>query len=169
MIAQEIGAEGPPDAFSGALLLALGLRESSLRNVNNPAQTDHGVVQINEVWHGDWLRAQPGCPEETWKPVSGHTAVEDGYCPRFTPALIYALGLLQGHYAYATSRGIPEDKRLRFALDAYNAGRYWALRGYSEGDSAKYTTHGDYSHWILRHRTKVNRFLIANPRWQFGG
>jgi hypothetical protein len=93
--AQAVAAEGPPDGISGALLLALGLRETGLRNVNNPGDTDHGCFQISELYHLAFLRSQPGCPEGSWLADGGHTADEVGFCPRYSPALAYALQMLK--------------------------------------------------------------------------
>lgn len=164
--AQEIAAEGPADAFSGALLLSLGLRESLLQNINNAAQTDHGCFQISELFHALWLLSEPGCPEGTWVAAAGHSAVEDGYVPRYTPACRYALDTLKTNYAYAAAKGVPEADRLRFALAAYNAGAGGALRGYREGDVDKYTAGHDYAAWVLEHRSKVNHFLVTHPNWR---
>lgn len=165
-MAQEVALEGPPDAFSGALLLALGLRESRLQNINNEADTDHGCFQISELFHSSWLMSQPGCPEGTWSAVPSHSAVEDNYVPRYTPACQYALQILQDNYAYAVVKGVASDQLLRFAIAAYNAGPGGAMRGYREGDVDKYTTGADYSAWVLRHRTKVNNFLVDHPNWK---
>lgn len=165
-VAQEIALEGPPDAFSGALLLSLGLRETGLRNINNPADTDHGCFQISELFHAAWLTSQPGCPVGLWSAQSGHVAVQDGYAPRYTPACSYALAILKDNWAYATAKGVDGESRLRFSLAAYNAGVGGALRGYREGDVDKYTTAGDYSAWVIAHRAKVNHFLNDHPNWR---
>lgn len=168
MAAQEIAAEGAPDEFSGATLLALGLRESGLQNINNPAETDHGCFQVSELFHAEWLTQQPGCPAGTWTISPGHSALEDGYCPRFTPACLYALRLLKMGADYARAKvGIDNQSvRLAFALASYNAGIGGALRGYREGDVDKFTTGGDYSAWVIVHRTKVNHFLSAHEGWR---
>lgn len=167
MAAQLAAAEGPPDGISGALLLALGLRESHLKNINNKAQTDKGWAQITELYHAAFLKSQPGCPEGTWVAVAGHTAYEDGYCPRFTPALTYALQMLKDHRAYAIKRGLPEDKRVPFAVAAYNAGQGGALNGWLEShDVDKYTTGQDYSAWVMEARRTVQHWLDAHPNWK---
>lgn len=157
--AAAIAKEGSPDAFSGALLLAVGLRESLLWNINNAADTDHGCFQINQVAHREFLESEPGCPEGTWRAVAGHTAIEPGYCPRFTPAARYALSLLKDAYR---AKDVEPAYYLRFAIAAYNAGVGGAYRGYREGDADKYTSGGDYSAWVLRHRRMVN----ASPFYQ---
>lgn len=164
--AQYAALEGPPDDISGALLLSLGLRESLLQNINNKAQTDKGTFQITEMYHAPFLRAEPGCPEGTWTAVAGHSAYEDGYCPRFTPALHYALNMLQIHRRYAVSKGITGELALRYAIAAYNAGGGGAWEGYKAGNIDLKTTGGDYSAWVIEHRKMVIRWLNAHPNWK---
>lgn len=164
--AQEAANEGPSDGISGALLLALGLRESGLQNINNAAETDHGCFQISELFHLDWLSKQPGCEAGTWVAVSGHNAADTGYCPRYTPALTYALGMLKDAVAFGRSKGVKEADLVRFAVASYNGGLGGALSGYKAGDVDKYTTGGDYSAWTLRNRLPVQHWLDHNPTWK---
>lgn len=165
-MAQYVALEGPPDDISGSLLLALGLRESLLQNINNKAQTDKGCFQLTEQYHAAFLRDQPGCLEHTWTVSPGHSAYEDGYCPRYTPALNYALGMLQSHRRYAIGLGLSGQDAVRFAVAAYNAGVGGALAGYKANDIDLKTTGGDYSAWVLEHRTMINRWLHEHPNWQ---
>ncbi len=164
-VAQEVAAEGPADAFSGATLLSVGLRETGLLNINNEADTDHGCFQVSEKFHATWLLSQPGCLEGTWTAIAGHSALEDGFCPRYTPACIYALQILKENYAVGVAKNVLPESLLRFSLAAYNAGVGGALAGYREGDVDKYTTGGDYSLWVLDGRRKINNFLVRNPNW----
>lgn len=163
--AQAAALEGPPDGISGALLLALGLRESKLRNVNNAAQTDKGCFQITEGWHAAFLRGQPGCPEGSWVASDDHSAFEDGFCPRFTPALSYALTMLKNARAYALGRGVASTEVVRFAVSAYNCGQGGALAGWRAGDVDRETTGGDYSAWVLEARRPIQHWLEAHPNW----
>jgi len=164
--AQRIGFEGPPDGISGALTLAVGLRETWGKNINNPAQTDHGCFQISELYHSHWLRQQPGCPEGKWRATSAHTAYENGYCPRFTPACLYATDLLKNGRAFGISLGLSPAQAVRFGIAAYNAGIGGARNGLKDGDVDKYTTGGDYSAWVIAGRTQVNRWLGQHPNWK---
>jgi len=164
--AQYVALEGPPDDISGSLLLALGLRESLLQNINNKAQSDKGCFQITERYHGAFLRSEPGCPEGTWIGVPDHSAFEDGYCPRFTPALHYALSMLQQARMYALRNGVTGDDVIRFAIASYNAGLGGAIEGYRAGDIDLKTTGGDYSAWVIEHRTLINRWLNDHPNWK---
>jgi hypothetical protein len=165
-VAQEIALEGPADALSGALLLALGLRETGLRNVNNLARTDHGCFQISELYHGSWLASQPGCREGEWVAQAGRTAIEDNYCPRYTPGCQYALQILKDNYTYAVVKGVDADQRLAFSVAAYNAGVGGAMKGYREARIDAYTSLGDYSAWVLNARSQINRFLADHPSWR---
>jgi hypothetical protein len=166
-MAQMVALEGDPDEISGALLLALGLRESGLQNITNPAGTDRGCFQISETWHPAFLKAQPGCPDGTWKVERGHTAIEKGYVPRYTPALVYAMDMLQDRREVAELQGVPRSMRLRFAIAAYNAGLGGVLQGWTENRNVdQETTGGDYSAWVITHRTIVNRVLNRSlPNW----
>ena len=174
--AQVIAMEGEPDLISGALLLSLGLRESHLRNVENEAQTDKGVVQITRLYHAAWLRSQPGCKagsfttdpskSDEWRIAPGsHTALEDGYVPRFTPAVIYACDMLKDAI-YAAPKNLEGEDLIRFAIASYNAGQGGAKKGLAEGDVDKYTTGKDYSAWVIRHRSLVHRWLRDHPNWK---
>jgi hypothetical protein len=174
--AQVIAAEGKPDLISGALLLSLGLRESHLRNVENAAQTDKGVVQITKLWHAAWLRSQPGCkagsfatdPEKSdeWHLAPGNfTALDDGYVPRFTPAMVYACDMLKDAITVAP-KNLDDKALIRFAVAAFNAGVGGAKKGLAEGDVDKFTTGGDYSEWVIRHRSLVQRWLNDHPNWK---
>lgn len=168
--AQRVALEGPADEISGFLLLALGLRESHLQNINNAAGTDRGCFQISDKYHSAWLKGQPGCPVGTglasWRAVPGKTALDRGYCPRYTPALLFALDYLQAKRVRAKALGIPRDDRLEFAIASYNGGEGGALSGWREGNVDKYTTGRDYSAWVLAHRTVIHRVLKARmPNW----
>lgn len=162
--AQKVALEGEPDGISGALLLSLGLRESGLRNINNPAETDHGCFQISELYHPDFLQAQPGCPAGSWRVAAGHRAIENGYCPRYTPALSYANRMLRVNRGVGIARKAPDP--VRFSVAAYNAGVGGALAGLEHGDVDKFTTGGDYSAWVLAARSKVNAWLGEHPNWK---
>jgi hypothetical protein len=165
--AQEAAAEGPADGIGGHHLLALGLRETGLRNINNGAQTDHGCFQISELYHREFLVSQPGCPEGSWRALAGKAADESGYCPRYTPALNYALAMLKSHKKYAESKlHLSGVAARRFAVAAYNAGLGGATRGHQEGNVDKYTTGGDYSEWVETHSKLVYRWLEAHPNWR---
>lgn len=165
-VAQSYANAEPADWITGELLLCLGLRESWLKNINNPAGTDKGCFQITELYWQGWLLEQVGCPVGEWQPDFQHTAADDDYCPRFTPALRKAVEILHSGYAYAKAKGVPEADRVRVAIAAYNAGGHGAVTGYREGDVDAHTTSGEYSEWVLTQVPKVVKWLDAHPRWR---
>lgn len=179
--AQRVAREGDPDGISGALLLALGLRETHLRNIEggakreegrwvaetDPGRMDTGVFQISRRYHTEDLRRMPAVKTGTWGlVVIGATAAQGGYCPRYEDSLRFTLSAMHEAQALAEDQKVPESERARFAVAAHNAGVGGALSGYREGDVDQYTTGGDYSAWVLRHRTLVNRWLGAHPNWK---
>jgi hypothetical protein len=181
--AQQVAAEGAPDGISGALLLALGMRETWGRNIEGGAKNvngkwvpldpdvpaeakkmDVGWLQINRSYHYDALRAMPGVETGTWGPVMvGHSPVEAGFVPRFEESLRFTINELQEAVAYGHDHGAKDP--VRFAVAAHNAGLGGALGGLKDGNVDKYTAGGDYSAWVLAARTEVNRWLGDHPKW----
>lgn len=153
----EIATEGENDGISGALLLAIMSRETNMRNINSPDDSDRGVGQINAYWHKAFLSSVPGCEANgSWSPTYGKTAYDSGYCPRFTDTVRYMIQLLRDAQEFAADKGVPASDRVRFSVAAYNTGAGSALRGYREGDVDKYTTGKNYSADVLARRTQVN-------------
>ena len=179
--AQEAALEGPSDGISGSLLIALGLRETGGRNIEGGAkweggkwvaldpttesrEMDVGVFQISRRFHLLDLRRMPGVKAGTWGPlVNGHTAADGGYCPQFEESVQYVIREMREAQAYAEDHGVPGDELARFGVAAHNGGWGGALNGFKAGDVDKFTTGGDYSSWVLAHRTKVNSWL-NDPR-----
>lgn len=164
--AQELANVGLADAISGAHLLALGLRETGLKNIRGGIirrdgqwveqpdfrEQDVGFTQISEMYHLAALRAMPGVKEGTWGPVvEGKSAADDGYCMRFTDAVRYTIDEMHEAIAFAEERHVNPDSSVRFAIAAHNAGEGGAFAGYKAKDIDKYTTGGDYSRWVLAH------------------
>lgn len=179
--AQEIAEE--EYGIPGSYLLALGLRETGDRNIrgggtfdeNNkwipatdPKQQDVGWLQISQHWHEANLRHMPGVKEGTWGPVvKDKTAASPGYVPRYTDSLRYTLDEFEAAEEYARANGVPENQQLRFAIAAHNAGKGGAMSGWREGNVDKYTTHGDYSAWVIEAQKKVENFLNRHPNWKW--
>ena len=184
---QTVANQGAPDGISGSLPLALGLRENRLLNEeggvkwdgtkwvkqDDPMRMDVGVFQINRTYHFPDLKLMPGVRSGTWGPVvEGKTAADAGYVMRFEDSLRWVIPNFHENMAYAESKGVVGGPGVsdaaavvRFAIAAHNRGAGGAWRGYQEGDVDKYTAQGDYSAWVLRHRTKVNRWLGSHPNW----
>ncbi len=163
---QEIAGEGNPDGISGALILALGSRESGMQNILNPAGTDRGWLQVSDKYHRDWLESVPGCPSGSWSPAKGKTAASPGHAPRHADAARYAIRLLKDARAFAREHNVEPSLQVQFAITAYNAGAGGAIRGYREGDLDKYTTGGEYGENVLERKTAVVRWLNDHPNWK---
>lgn len=175
---QEVAREGGPDNIYGVHLLALGLRETGLRNINGggtfvngtwaPAKTDRGCFQISQKYHSAFLKSVPGCKEGSWWPTDGKTALDEGYCPRFSDAVRYANRTLQLGIEFSHDNHVRSEDRVRFAIAAYNAGLGGALNGYKQGNVDKYTTGGDYSKWVLEKVPEMRTWLNEHPNWKYG-
>lgn len=146
-IVAELSHEGHPDQIGPALLIAIGIRESGLDNIDGDGGHGRGWLQIDDRSHAAWLHTHAGCRSGSWTPVRGHTALEPGYCPSLSAATIYAIEILQGNIALARARGVQEQ--LRFAVAAYNGGAGNALAGLRDGNVDRYTTGHDYSHNVI--------------------
>lgn len=178
---QTVANLGPPDGISGATLIALGLRETKLKNINGgavrgdggqwveapPEEQDGGCFQISRVHHAAQLKRMLAVVAGTWTPViDGKTAFDPGCCPRFEDSLQFTLLEMHEAIAYAEDSGVPDDIWPRFAIAAHNGGKGGALKGYREGDIDRYTAMGDYSAWVQYHRTLVNRWLNDHDNWK---
>lgn len=178
--AQDVAGIGTPDGISGSLLLALGMRETWLRNVEggatmldgrwvpetDPHRKDVGWTQISRLWHSDALRLMPGVVAGSWGPVVARkTAADGGYVPRFEEALQFTLHELHESVAYALDF-VPDGDVIRVAVAGHNAGIVGAVDGYRRGNPDLHTTGGDYSAWVLAARAKVNQWLAAHPHWR---
>jgi hypothetical protein len=137
----------------GALLIAFGLRETGLRNIeggaklvdgrwvkqDDPKLMDVGWTQISRHWHAKELATMPGVAAGTWAPhVAGKTANDKGFCPRFKEATDHTVRELADAVQFATDKKVP---------------------------TAAHTAGGDYSAWVLRHRLLVLDFFKAHPGW----
>lgn len=174
---QEKAGEGHPDGLAGEHLLALGMRETALRNINGgaeyvngkwvPAKTDRGWLQISDRYHMDWLRSVPGCKEGTWVSARGHSAGDEGYCPQFSTAIDFTLREMHEAMAYARKHGVVERDIVRFAIASHNGGIGGAMQGYQEGNVDKYTALGDYSGWVLAKVPEIRSWINAHPNWKY--
>lgn len=170
--------------ISASVVMALGLRETGLRNIeggakwdpvsnrwvaqDDPHQMDVGCFQISRKFHGAELDRMPGVRVGTWSPsVHGATAYDKGYAPRFEQSVQYVVAAMHEDLQYAVDHGIPADgSRLQFAVAAHNAGQGGAMSGYHDGDIDKFTALGDYSAWVLATAKQVTAWLKTHPGWR---
>lgn len=162
------------------IVLALGLRETWLRNIlggaklvdgvwvpeDDPAKQDAGFLQISKKWHPDVLRRMEAVASGTWQPViEGANAFAPGMVPTFRAAVPYVLAELASSLDFARLHVIPDRDRQRFAIAAHNCGKGGALEGYRHGDVDMLTSGGDYSAWVLDAAPKVEQFVVTHPNW----
>lgn len=159
--------------------MSLGLRESGLKNICGGAVmkegvwvrsfTDRGWAQISDTVAAAWLKTVPGCPEGQWSPKTGHNALEQHFCPRFTDALEYTIREFNSHRKEAKKAGVKDADIERFCVAAHNAGFAGALYGYEAGNVDKNTAHGDYSAWVLQYANDVHKWVLEHPGWVYKG
>lgn len=181
--AQQLAAASGRGGLDGALLIAFGLRETGLQNIeggakwdgirqrwvkqDDPTEMDVGWTQISRKYHADALAQMPGVRAGSWEPViRGKSANDGGFCPRFEEATVYTIAELGGSIDYAIAQKVPNGQRTRFAIAAHNAGRGGAMAGFKAGDMDLKTAGGDYSGWVLRHQKIVQDWLADHPGWQ---
>lgn len=138
-------------------LLAIGLRETWLRNIAGDYGHGRGVFQIDDRWHESWLAKTPGCDSGSYI-VRYRSALPAGRVPTLRRGCRRAVSVLIANLRYAENAGIPHIEQVRFAIAAYNAGPGFALKGWREGNVDKYTAGGDYSQDVLRRRAIVRNF-----------
>lgn len=175
--AQQLCAQHDGGWVPGATFIALGLRESGLRNVCGgaklvngvwvPVKTDRGWLQISDTIapNRQFLASVLGCPDGSWIPKRGFTALEPLRCPTFSAASNYTLKEFSRNKASAIASHVPSADVLRFCVAAHNAGFTGALRGYRLGDVDKFTTHGDYSANVMANAVAVAAWIASRPKW----
>ena len=128
------------------LLLAVASRETHCRNIVGDGGHGRGVFQIDDRFHGDWLRA--------------HGAGAPGAVPSVEDGAAYAAELLAANLAFGRRKGLKGARLFRFAAAAYNAGAGGAWRGVEEsGDPDARTAHGNYGADVLERRRLIRGWL----------
>jgi hypothetical protein len=157
-IVTEIAHEGAGDGIGPALLLALGSRETNLRNIAGDMGHGRGWVQIDDRFHGPWLDAHAGCDSGSWD-AKYRSALPAGHVPTLTASTLKAIEMLQANMAFGRAKGIPDGQAVRFACAAYNAGPGGAIAGAHAGDVDSGTTGHDYSADVLARKEAITRWL----------
>lgn len=149
---REVAQEGGPDGIGAALIFALGLRETGIRNIEGDGGYGKGWLQVDRRAFPSWLKAHAGCRSGHWTFSPGHRAWERGYVPGLTAGTHLAITLLRGNRAGAHRAHVPSSRSLRVAIAGYNCGLGNALAAYREhglGGVDARTTGRDYSRWVL--------------------
>ena len=157
-IVAELAHEGPPDRIGPALLLAMGSRETDLRNIVGDSGHGRGWLQIDDRFHHLWLSKHRGCQSGSFK-TKFTSALPKGRVPSLTASTLFAVEMLRSNMQFALQHGVSKPKALRFALAAYNAGAGGALKGFQAGKIDLQTAHKDYSADVLERKAVVARFL----------
>ena len=110
----DLAHEGESDGIGAALLLALGSRETNMRNIAGDGGHGRGWLQIDDRFHREFLATHRGCDSGSFTPTHD-SAAANGRVPTLTAGTIYAIGLLRANMRFARSNGVPEAKVLRFA------------------------------------------------------
>jgi hypothetical protein len=162
----EVAGEGQPDLIHGTLVLAIGLRESAIKNICGDGGHGRGWLQIDDRFHQEWLRSRPGCADGTWAPfkfsVHNGGALPAGRVPGMVAAEQYAIRLLNANASFGAARGVRASHLKPFMLAAYNCGAGNALRAYQRYGIAgidRFTANGDYSADVLLNQASVRAAL----------
>jgi hypothetical protein len=157
-VVSDIAHEGEDDGIGPALLLALGSRESNMRNIVGDGGHGRGWLQIDDRFHHGFLETHRGCVPDSFTPTQP-SAAPRGLAPSLTASTMFAIELLRSNMSFARGRGVPEDTVLRFAVAAYNGGAGGALQGFGEGNVDNHTTGRDYSKDVLGRKAAIARIL----------
>jgi peptidoglycan hydrolase-like protein with peptidoglycan-binding domain len=130
------------------LLLAVASRETHCRNVAGDGGHGRGVFQIDDRFHGDWLRR--------------HGAGRPGAVPSVEDGAEYAAQLLSANLAYGRSKGLSGRRLLKFAAAAYNAGAGGAWKALQlTGDPDSGTANRNYGADVLDRHRLLERWIDA--------
>jgi hypothetical protein len=131
-------------------LVAIASRETHMRNIAGDGGHGRGVFQIDDRFHGDWLRR--------------HGAGGPGAVPSVEDGAEYAAQLLSANLAYGRSKGLSGRRLLKFAAAAYNAGAGGAWKAFQlTGDPDSGTTNRNYGTDILDRLRIVETHLDGEP------
>jgi peptidoglycan hydrolase-like protein with peptidoglycan-binding domain len=137
------------------LLVAVASRETHCQNVAGDGGHGRGVFQIDDRFHGDWLRQ--------------HDAGAPGAVPSVEDGAAYAAQLLSSNVAYGRSKGLDGQALLKFAAAAYNAGAGGAWKAVQQsGDPDAGTANHNYGADVLDRMGLISGWLGAVDKGQPG-
>jgi hypothetical protein len=170
-VVMELAAEGAADLIHGSLILAIGLRESGIRNITGDHGHGRGWLQIDDRFHQAWLAAHSGCKDGTWAPfvhgLKDGGALPPGRVPGMVAAVQYAILLLNGNARFGLANGVRDAHAKPFMLAAYNCGAGNAINAYQQFGIAgidRFTANKNYSADVLANQEAVRAALRA-LRW----
>lgn len=124
--------------FPEFLLAAVASRETNLKHVNGDGGHGRGIMQIDDRYHGNFLRE--------------HGAEAPEFVPPLYCSVHYAGRLLHSHVLSARQLGVRAAFTVIFIAAAYNAGLGGATNGWREGNTDKYTAGGNYGKDVVARR-----------------
>jgi hypothetical protein len=134
---------------SPVLVLAVGSRESGLRNIVGADGHGRGVFQQDDRFQQASLNNTRGCRQGSYVPAFA-SALPKGRVPTLAAGCRRLVETIEANVALAIRWGIPNGHRLRFALAAYSAGPGGAMIGWRDHhDADRRTEGGDYSEDIM--------------------
>lgn len=169
-VVNEVAGEGDPDLIAGSLILAIGLRESSIRNITGDGGHGRGWLQIDDRFHQPWLRAHAACHDGAWTfsfSVRSGGALPAGRVPGMVAAEQYAIALLNANARFGQQNGVKAAHLKQFMVAAYNCGAGNAIdayRSYGVKGVDHYTAGGDYGADVLANQRTV-RAVLSDLHW----
>ncbi len=168
----------PYKPIPASVMLALGFRETGLKNVCGGAvwdgskwvqsYGDRGYLQITDKYNAAFLASVEGCNNGNWVPADPPVnALAAMHVPRFSPATLYVKDEMNRAVLFAAEHGVPLAQQLRFAVAAHNAGVSGAIDGWRNGNFDKNTAGGDYSSYVLRVAPMIHQWIAEHPNWQY--
>jgi hypothetical protein len=142
------------------LLLAIGSRESGLRNIEGAH--GKGLFQIRPL-HQPWMLSQYGCRADTNFIVRDHSAAEYGFVPSIEDAATFIMhNHLLPAWGWAADKHLGDD-RLRFVVASYNAGIHVVLDSWRvTGSVDSSTTGSNYSQDVVDRARYITTLILRH-------
>jgi hypothetical protein len=161
----------------GILALALGLRETGLKNIEGGAvlkggewvfaPLDVGAFQISRKAYPWALGRMPAVKAGSWAPIEhGHTPMDIGYVPRYEEQVQFLKPEFHETRAWCMDHKIRGAERDQFTASAHNAGLGGAIEGWKRGDVDLNTAHGNYGRFVVAQMPTISRWLEDHARWK---
>jgi hypothetical protein len=129
--AEHVAAAAYKHRLPALYIAAVISRETHGRNILGDGGHGHGLMQIDDRWHGAWLQRNANGLE----PASN---------------IDFGASLLRANLNQAIALELEGPAALKFAASAYNCGCGPAALGLKRhGDSDAHTTGADYGRWVM--------------------
>ena len=141
-------------------MLAMGSRETDLRNVVGDHGHGRGWLQIDDRFHPGFLSSHRGCDSGCFT-AKFASALPKGRVPTLTAATLFAVQLLRENMQFAREHGVPTAQVLRCAsrLTTPVRAAHWPASRPGDVDRNTAAPNHDYSADVLARAQVVARFL----------